>query len=1259
MKTIDQLIQSHLCVLVLDRDSHNPIARMPIYAEISVIEELIPEELTEIDLGRAGRHDFFRHQRIGLILRSGIARHFSTDDFRQLDEETKQNFLEIIIDLVANEESLFERTDEEIKDIIDRIVIKAMEKLEIPESVNPTYKSTRSYPLGYLATDHVGYVSYDLSRYSHNALLISQNNSHPIKTDYAVFVYPMGKEGTRFNALDQGRITRDVVFAKLSIEQPMLNRDLKVLNLPSLQKPSLVDWYLSPGSFAANPNLLVGEDGCERIVPAQIALQEYNFRQVVRLVDTPVGINLSADFRFGYVDDYKVTWHSLGHSLGEILYSLPLAPGESVKLAVIDWSWASVTERNEQTKLTEELMHQTHRDRTITETVKAGLRELQRGSTFMAGAALSVGASGSIGVVGLAAGLAGSIGGATSTSSGSRDLAAENVQRLSDSFSQASSAQREINSTVVVQARQEEKESIQTRIFTNYNHSHTLTILYYEVLRHYKVVVEWMRRRSALLIKTPEKIEFNEDNIISYRHLLETNLLDFSLTPAFDLLEKQKTIKEYQTLNNIVPSDNPIPQFWEGDFEFSLFELGIKTTKDTAESVSPVVGYVVTADSLPGSEMEKKKYELHYIYHGGHIPEDANAWHNINSGHRFNDDATAWIFVKPFDYTTGEYVKIKWRDIAGFQFEKWGDDDWRIDFLTINAIGKNGLFINLTEGTRDVDLYFLGEEPSSNSFTWITRPTAPLALLPPIKSPEKSLSPEEYHLVKKLIAHFTTNREYYQRVIILNTDPNSIANKFEAIPWQGGGMLIDHAEPYPLEVFGDYVAYPFIGGNQLPDSLIKDLFDAIHSNDSERHKWVIDQLAGLSESDLEVFADRFAQLKAFAEKLITLPTRGVFAEGKLGHCNLSEEIDNTRFWKWEEHPLPFEAPGINPVTPITPQPQQTSVAPTPFPASLVNIVNPTAAPDPTGLSAALTLLGTPNIFRDMSGRQEVADLLKKLSDNSIKIAEAAGKAKEIQNKYGTDLAGIERDKEANTLKFLSDAVNASAKNKTHTTDDSPAKQKAELENDKNRLEIAQQYLPPKDQKVVRDAITPKLGNPQPKTKQKTFIFKAKDYQGMDVQFPIGVRVFDHKVREVGGSKKVYDGKFVRAASTEIKFNETDPLIEIQVDVEPLEIDFGLFKYKIPEIRLTTDKSVQLKDTQTYVQVIIRQASTKAEIEQETLEKAAEELANKYGAELGVDKVVAAKVLAEKATKTNIERSGKQLIKYTLPLPTNAFSIIVD
>ena len=53
MQTLNELTQSHLSVLILDKDSHNPIARMPIYAEVSIIQvqESRPYEISREDLG--------------------------------------------------------------------------------------------------------------------------------------------------------------------------------------------------------------------------------------------------------------------------------------------------------------------------------------------------------------------------------------------------------------------------------------------------------------------------------------------------------------------------------------------------------------------------------------------------------------------------------------------------------------------------------------------------------------------------------------------------------------------------------------------------------------------------------------------------------------------------------------------------------------------------------------------------------------------------------------------------------------------------------------------------------------------------------------------------------------------------------------------------------------------------------------------------------------------------------------------------------
>ena len=466
--------------------------------------------------------------------------------------------------------------------------------VEVPEDTGVIWAE----PLGVLTTDHVGYASFDLTRlrsdiYGSLVEEIEARREDPEAVpELAIWIHPYGHPG-RFDALEQKRFAPDAVVARIAVKHSPLQVAIRNMGPQSLQNPTLTDWRLSPASFSASPKALVGESGCEELVPSNLALQQFVLRQVVRLVDAPAGMNVPGPYKPAYVDEYKVSWFSLGHSLGEILYSLPLAPAESVRLAVIDWSWDSLATRDEKTTLTENLMHQTHRDRSITETVKAGIKELQHGSSFMGGVATSAGASGTLGQIGVAIGNAWSLGGSTATSDGSRDLAAENVQRLSDGFSQASSSQREINSTVVVQARQEEKEAIQTRTFTNYNHAHTLTILYYEVLRHYRVTVEWMRRRQVALVPRPART-WTAELARTYRAILEPAVFDPKAKAGFEAIER---LLQAETDDVVNPKPPPPPIAQERDRQITSFlftiEVGAEQTT-TATPTSTKMSYSTT-----------------------------------------------------------------------------------------------------------------------------------------------------------------------------------------------------------------------------------------------------------------------------------------------------------------------------------------------------------------------------------------------------------------------------------------------------------------------------------------------------------------------------------------------------------------------------------------------------------------------------------------------------------------------------------------
>ena len=180
---------------------------MPIYAELSIVEETPPYKISEHDLGAiAANSDFFGNETVGAALRASLAQYIEENTFRGLNEENKQDFLKRVVNLLEGEEGLFSKSESEIKEIADRAILNAMEEFDIAQSQTPSKKSIYSYPLGYLATDHVGYASFDLSRISD--LTRSQNNDlaafarNGAQKSYAFFVYPMGKEGMRLSKVD-------------------------------------------------------------------------------------------------------------------------------------------------------------------------------------------------------------------------------------------------------------------------------------------------------------------------------------------------------------------------------------------------------------------------------------------------------------------------------------------------------------------------------------------------------------------------------------------------------------------------------------------------------------------------------------------------------------------------------------------------------------------------------------------------------------------------------------------------------------------------------------------------------------------------------------------------------------------------------------------------------------------------------------------------------------------------------------------------
>lgn len=173
-----------------------------------------------------------------------------------------------------------------------------------------------------------------------------------------------------------------------------------------VQDPDADDVKNSPDSFGLNEEHIDGN--CCLRPQQQFATREYLFRQIVRF-DEPLLVRISnkqkADrvpikgpvpFRteseatynvlaatpvIGAVNLYRQGWFGVGRGLGELLYSLSLAPCQHENLAFIDWSRTERDTREESTATAEQLMHRLNHDRSINEIVDAVIEEQQTGSS--------------------------------------------------------------------------------------------------------------------------------------------------------------------------------------------------------------------------------------------------------------------------------------------------------------------------------------------------------------------------------------------------------------------------------------------------------------------------------------------------------------------------------------------------------------------------------------------------------------------------------------------------------------------------------------------------------------------------------------------------------------------------------------------------------------------------------------------------------------------------------------------------------------
>lgn len=311
---------------------------------------------------------------------------------------------------------------------------------------------------------------------------------------------------------------------------------------------------------------------CVNVTSPNRTLREYSYNAIVRVSDpdvanytlekTPEGfklsggtqkierapINLSNPVRWqdapgagdklsfyqsvtvatGHILFFKSVFKADGYSLGDLVYSLPLAPGQ--KKQIVSYDVANTLEASEAQRLAqgERLAAELVDDRIITDELGGGISETLSGqssartSGFSAGLGLGV----SMGKFGGSLGVAGGYSNSRSSASqsGARNISQFFAEKLRQSLMQNAESYRELNASVVTTVKEGQEYAVTTEVVANHNHCHSVTMMFFEVLRHYAISQELSDVQECVFVPLL-LTDFTQENISKWKDVLAANLL--------------------------------------------------------------------------------------------------------------------------------------------------------------------------------------------------------------------------------------------------------------------------------------------------------------------------------------------------------------------------------------------------------------------------------------------------------------------------------------------------------------------------------------------------------------------------------------------------------------------------------------------------------------------------------------------------------------------------------------------------------------
>lgn len=726
----------------------------------------------------------------------------------------------------------------------------------------------------------------------------------------------------------------------------------------------------------------------------------------------------ACDIAHGHILHFKQEWVADGYSMGNLLYSLPLAPGQKKQVAILDWERRETAARTEAVVETEELQAMISRDRDINEVVRGTVSESVRGgssaSTGAFGAGLGLAAIVPAGPA-LIGGLLG-VGGGTSSADASawqdnsRNTSASALNQLRDKTIQSASAVRSMRSTVVQTVRQGERVTATTESLANYNHCHAITIQYFEVLRHLIVRQRLVDVQECLFVPLLMS-RFNRDKALRWRNTLRHSLPALSLRKGLDALERIE--------NNYDGSDLPVGRYADQSLDYLDGDLNVRfqlaRPRDKDDTFDAAT-WVWIGNLLPFIDPEQfyKSYlkdqqfkdQVFIEQLGAQIAERfvqqmrIFAVRDDNSEIELPIDATLLS-----DFANDRPAFVSLRLAAGMPPVRRAE----IKFIKISGTSRLGPFLIslLPANSRVIIESGALQYRTKYSSDYLFRNARiqndiktgdDVRVFTPLNRQElRNPREEDRELARNLLDHLNENIERYHHAIWWQMSPDRrymLLDGFES-PNAGGRSVASVVDNNLIGIVGNCLVIPVSRGIHLDPTFRQDTRKPIDLLEHYQPNTPIDPMR------------------------IALPTNGVYAEAVMGACNSCEIKEEERFWRWEESPIPDSPTAITPLSTESRRAELPDLTAKDFPSPIIAMQNAPAAPDPTGLAAAMQLLGTPNLFKDITGLEGTQKNALEAFKGAMETAQFfGGKAADmvLQAKMAKDI-----DKSLRTIKNARDS----------------------------------------------------------------------------------------------------------------------------------------------------------------------------------------------------------------------------------------------